>query len=151
MVSDGLLEKFQSSVEKYLRELNDFRGTPILTYKQSDINSVVRSAINGGIGVAILILPPGPAEVVPNAAGPVFEKVICKIQVIENLATNKTGRSAIFIAEKIMQYLHLWQSKVSDWNEELTLSADHPWQTTQESDTNVITLQFETNCSLKSA
>jgi hypothetical protein len=150
MISDGLLENFQVGLDKYLRGLNEFRNTPILTYKQSDIDSILRSAANGGTGVVVLILPPSPVDVIPNTAGPVFRKIVCKIQVVENLTTNQTGRSAIFIAEKIMQYLHLWRPQISDWNDELALSNDTPWKVTQEGNTNVITMQFETHCSLKS-
>jgi hypothetical protein len=151
MVCDGLFEKFQNSLEKYLRELNEFRGTPILMHKQSDIDSVLHSAISGGVGGVILILPPIPVEVIPNTLGPMFKKIVGKIQVIENLATNRTGRSAIFIAEKVTQYLQLWRPQAADWNDELMLSTDNPWQTTREHDRTTITLQFEIHCSLKLA
>jgi hypothetical protein len=111
---------------------------------------MLRSVAEGGAGVAILILPPYPAEVIPNTSGPVFKKIVCKIQVIENLATNRTGRSAIFVAEKVTQYLHLWRSRFVDWNDELVLSNENPWQTTLGNNANIITLQFVTHCSLKS-
>jgi hypothetical protein len=150
MISGGLLEKFQIGLEKYLHGLNEFRSTPIITTKQSDIDAILRTSTGGGIGVVILVLPPTPVDVMPNTPGPVFRKIMCKIQVIENLATNRTGRSAIFIAEKIMQYLHLWRPQVADWNDELALSDDSPWKASQEGNTSVITMQFETHCSLKS-
>jgi hypothetical protein len=150
MASDGLLEKFQTSLEQYLRRLNEFRGVHILTHKQSDIDSALRSVAGSGVGVAILILPPHPTEVVPNAPGLTFKKIVCKIQVIENLATNGTGRSAISVAEKVMQYLHLWRPRVGDWSDELVLSSDDPWQTTLGNNANIITLQFVTHFSLES-
>jgi hypothetical protein len=151
MISGGLLENFQSGLDKYLRGLGDFRDMPILIHRQSDIDSMLRSTAGRSAGIAILILPPSPADVIPNTAGPVFRKIVCKIQVIENLATNQTGRSAIFVAEKIMQHLHLWRPQISDWNDELTLSDSDPWKVTQEGDANVITMQFETHYSLRSA
>ncbi|MDR1255768.1 MAG: hypothetical protein LBJ94_02495 [Puniceicoccales bacterium] len=149
MINDGFLEQLQVSIEEYLRGLSTFRGTPILTYKQSDIDSILRAAVGGGVGSTILILPPSPTEVLPNTPGPVFKKIICKVQVIENFATNRTGRSAIFIAERVMQYLHFWRPRIGDWNDELTLSITNPWSSTLENDTNIITLQFEINCVLK--
>lgn len=149
MLSEGLLEKFQIHLEKYLSGLNDFRVTPILTYKQSDVDSILSNAVNSGIGVAILILPPSPVEIIPNVPGPVFKKITCEIQVIENLATNRTGCSATYIAEKIMQYLHLWRPQISDWNDKLILSEHAPWKVIQEENTNIISMCFETHCSLK--
>jgi hypothetical protein len=150
MIGDGLLEKFQTNLEKYLRGLNEFRGVHILAHRQSDIGSVLRSTSDGALGVAIIILPPHPVSIVPNAPGPVFKKIACKVRIVENLATNKTGRSAISVAEKVMQYLHLWRPQVADWNDELVLSGDNPWQAALENDANVITLQFVTHCSLES-
>jgi hypothetical protein len=151
MISGGLLENFQVGLDKYLRSLGDFRDMPILVHGQSDIDSMLRSAAGSSVGIAILILPPSPVDIVPNTAGPVFRKIVCKIQVIENLATNQTGRSAIFVAEKIMQRLHLWRPQIFDWNDELILSDSDPWKVKQEGDANVITMQFETHCSLRSA
>ncbi|MDR2436175.1 MAG: hypothetical protein LBD33_02605 [Puniceicoccales bacterium] len=149
MTSGGLLEKFQTSLEKYLRGLNEFRGVHILAHKQSDIDSALRSVAESGIGVAIVVLPPHPTGVIPYASGPAFKKIVCKIQVIENLATNRTGRSAISVAEKVMQYLHLWRPRIADWNDELVLSSDDPWQTALGNNANIITLQFVIHCSLE--
>jgi hypothetical protein len=150
MIRGGLLESLQASLARYLLGLNDFRGVPIIPHRQSDIDSVVRSTIDASAGLAIIILPPAPVDVIPNAAGPVFRRITCEIRVVENLATNRTGRGAISVAEKVMQHLHLWRPEIFDWNDELALSSGAPWKSTQDGDSNTIAMQFETHYSLES-
>ncbi len=149
MINEGILEKFQIYLEKYLSGLNEFRSVPVLLYKQSDIDSILASEACNGLGVAIVILPPTPVDVITNVPGPVFQKIVCEIQVIENLATNHTGCTAIYIAEKIMQYLHFWRPQVTDWNEKLILSESTPWKVAKNENNNIINMRFETYCSLK--
>lgn len=149
MKQDGFLEKFQDTLRSFLQTRNEFRNVPILTYKQSDFESIVQSSVYKGIGAVILILQPQPVKVQTNVAGPVFERILCKIQVIENIETNVSGLSSLFIAERITQYLHLWRPEISDWNDTLALVGNSPWSSDCDDCTNIITLNFETNCSLQ--
>ena len=149
MKQDGFLEKFQDTLRSFLQTRNEFRNVPILTYKQSDFESIVQSSVYKGIGAVILILQPQPIKVQPNIAGPVFERILCKIQVIENIETNVSGLSSLFIAERITQYLHLWRPEIGDWNDTLALVENSPWSSDCDDCTNIITLNFETNCSLQ--
>lgn len=149
MKQDGFLEKFQDTLRSFLQTRNEFRNVPVLTYKQSDFESIVQSSVYKGIGAVILILQPQPVKVQANVAGPVFEKILCKIQVVENIETNVSGLSSLFIAERITQYLHLWRPEINDWNDKLALVENSPWSSDCDDCTNIITLNFETNCSLQ--
>ncbi len=149
MINEGILEKFQISLEKYLSGLNDFRSITILNHKQSDLNSIVKNSLSEGLGISIAILPPKPVEIIPNAPGPVFKMITCEIKVIENLAMNETSYSAMYIAEKLMEHLHLWHPQINDWNEKLMLAENTPWDLSKDGHLNIISMHFETHCSLK--
>lgn len=149
MISEGILEKLQSCLEKYLNGINEFRPISIITHKPSDIESISGSALSGSLGLAILILPPTPDEIITNVPGPVFSKIRCEVQVIEDLAGNKTGCTAMYIAEKIMHYLHLWRPQLIDWNSKLMLRASKPYDSKRIGNNNVISVFFETHYSLK--
>lgn len=149
MITEGVLEKFQACLEKYLSGINEFRAVPIVMYKQSELQSVVTNALADGVGLSILIMPPTPVTVLMNIPNPVIAKLRCEVRVIEDLATNRTGQTAIYIAERVMHYLHLWYPCMADMSDKLMLSANTPWKATQTGSTNTISLFFETHCSLK--
>ena len=122
--------------------MNEFRSIPITVHQPRDIGAVLSNILSGSLGMAIMILPLIPEGVICDVPGPVFSKIRCEIQVIEDLATNRIGCTAIYIAEKIIHYLHLWRPQLTDWSEKLVLSSNNPWKSTQEGNNNIILAQM---------
>ncbi|MDR1433086.1 MAG: hypothetical protein LBI61_01960 [Puniceicoccales bacterium] len=150
MKVEGVLEKLQDAIENRLLELNELRNVPILTYKQSDLQSVFRSDMKSGIGTAILLMPPVPNNVLEHVAGPVFSNVSIEVKIIENTATNKHGKSLLFLAEVVMRHLHMWHPNVVDASYRMELaSGAHSCRATRENDTNYFSANFAIPCHLE--
>ncbi|MDR0351772.1 MAG: hypothetical protein LBH49_04010 [Puniceicoccales bacterium] len=145
---DGILEKIQDYLVSLIEKNTEFRGIPIFTHKQSNIESIIANAVREGIGVAILVIPPVPIKIDKNAPGPVFEIIDIQLKVIENIYTNNSGKSSINIAEKITSLLHLAKAEVEHWHGYITCSDTSPWVSEMGDQTNLITLNFTAMCSL---
>jgi hypothetical protein len=106
---DHSLGQLQTKLETYLRGLNKSRGVHVLAHRQSNISSVLCSASDSALGVVMIILPPHPVSIVPNAPSS-KTKTVCKSRTVEDFVTSETGRSAIFAAEEVI--LHFWRPQV---------------------------------------
>jgi hypothetical protein len=143
MKTEGIFEKLQDAIEKQLLGLNELPNVPILTYKQSDLSSVIEANIKTGIGMAILLMPPVPSHAYAHVGGPVFHNVIIEIKIIENTAMNRLGKSLLSLAEIIMQHLHMWHPNVSDENYQLELSSGpQNFKVTREDNINYFSMCF---------
>jgi hypothetical protein len=151
MKIEGILEKLQDAVENQLLSLNELRKVPILTYKQSDINSVLRAGIYTGVDTAIVLMPPVPGNVNPHVVGPVFNSVIIEIKVVENTTTNRCGSTLLFVAEVVMQCLHMWEPGIADENYVLELaSGTQACRAECNDSTNCLIIRFVMPCHLGS-
>jgi hypothetical protein len=149
MKVEGIFEKLQDAVEKRLIGLNKLRNVPIVTYKQSDAMSIINTAVKTGIGVAILLLPPVPNGANKHTVGPVFSGVLVEVKLIEDPMTNRSGRTALSLAEAIMESLHGWHPGIGDESYQLTL--DPGWnacRANRENDLNCITVKLLMPCHL---
>ena len=109
-ISGVLLEGLQEAIKAYLagqEELTD-AGIEVISRKESDVDAIIEEKILKGIGVGIIVLYPFPTKIIPSAPGPVCEEISIQIQITEKVITNQTGKSALYLAERIMQWLHLW-------------------------------------------
>ncbi|MDR1457880.1 MAG: hypothetical protein LBI47_03470 [Puniceicoccales bacterium] len=150
MKTEGIFEKLQDAIEKQLLGLNELRNVPILTYKQSDLRSVIEANVKTGIGIAILLMPPVPSHAYAHIGGPVFHDVTIEIKVIENTAMNKLGKSLLSLAEIVMQHLHMWHPNFLDENYRLELSSGpQNFKVTREDNINYFSMYFGMPCHLK--
>ncbi|MDR1890666.1 MAG: hypothetical protein LBQ23_00570 [Puniceicoccales bacterium] len=150
MKTEGIFEKLQDAIEKRLLGLNELRNVPILTYKQSDLSSVIEANVKTGIGIAIVLMPPIPNNTRAHVIGPVFHSVTIEIKVIENTAMNKSGKSLLLLAEIVMQHLHMWHPDLLDENYQLELaSGPQNFKATREDNINYFSMCFGMPCHLK--
>jgi len=103
-------------------------------HNASDTAGLVDEAVTTGIGLSVLVMPPLPERVAPGAPGPVFEEVELRVRVIENPWTNTTGLTALAVAERVSQALHLWQPQLPGWSAPLRLAGRRPWRELRERD-----------------
>ncbi|MDR2778737.1 MAG: hypothetical protein LBB16_00400 [Puniceicoccales bacterium] len=151
MKTEGIFEKLQDAIEKRLLGLNELRNVPILTYKQSDLSSTIETNVKTGIGIVVVLMPPTPGHVHTHVIGPVFHGVTIEVKIVENTAMNKLGKSLLFLAEVVMQHLHMWCPNVSDKNYQLELaSGPQNFKATREDNINYFSMCFEISCHLKS-
>jgi hypothetical protein len=143
MKEEGILEKIQNAVGERLLALNELRNIPILTYRQSDLNSAMQANLKSGIGTVILLMPPIPTRTQPHVVGPVFGEVMVEIKIIENTVGNKSGKSLLSLAETVMQNLHLWSPGVSDCDYRLDLATGmNACEVDRRDDTNYFAIHF---------
>jgi hypothetical protein len=94
-----------------------------LTYKQNDLSSVIEANVKTGIGIAIVLMPPIPNNKRAHVIWPIFHSVIIDVKVIENTATNKSGKTLLLLAEIVMQRLHMWHPDLLNENYQLELAS----------------------------
>ncbi|MDR0740147.1 MAG: hypothetical protein LBF34_00355 [Puniceicoccales bacterium] len=141
---EGILEHFQDHIYMILRSRNDFQGLRIASRKRSNLETFCEQLVLEGIGEGLFVSPPLPRKLIENVLGPIYERIDFSVQVIENIITNQTGRSAILIAEKVASLLHLHAINFGENVWTITCRTQDPW--TFEGDTckNVITIHFTT-------
>ncbi|MDR1528129.1 MAG: hypothetical protein LBS22_00890 [Puniceicoccales bacterium] len=150
MKTEGILEKLQDAIEKRLLALSELRNVPILTYKQSDLHSVIEANVKTGIGVVIVLMPPIPSHAYAHVVGPIFHDVTIEIKIVENTAMNKLGKSLLSLAEIVMQHLHMWHPNILDENYQLELSSGpQNFKVTREDNINYFSMCFGMPCHLK--
>ncbi|MDR1414146.1 MAG: hypothetical protein LBI56_04425 [Puniceicoccales bacterium] len=151
MKIEGILEKLQDAVEKRLLSLNELRGIPILTYKQSDLHSVVQADVKSGGRTAILLMPPIPSHIHAHVRGPVFGNVAIELKIVEHAISNGCGKSLLFLAEAVMQSLHMWHPGIGDVTYQLELAPGvDSCKADRRDDVNYFTMRFTMPCHLKS-
>ena len=147
---EGVLERTQDTIEKRLLSLNELRNIPVLTYKQSDLDSVLKATIKSGIGIAVLLMPPITGNVIQHIRGPVFSNLLIEIQIIEDPLTNKSGISLLYLAETIMRHLHMWKLENIDEPRQLELvGGSQSCQAKREDGKNIFFIRFMTPCHLQ--
>jgi hypothetical protein len=152
MKIEGILENLQDAIENRLIELNELRSVPILTYKQSDLASVIGASVKSGIGTVILLMPPVPGNVQEHVVGPVFNSITIEVKIIENVSSGKYAGSLLFLAEVVMRHLHMWNPNVADVNYQMELApGPNSCKAYMENDTNYFSANFVMPCHLKFA
>ncbi|MDR1414075.1 MAG: hypothetical protein LBI56_04035 [Puniceicoccales bacterium] len=150
MKVEGIFEKLQDAIEKRLLSLSELRDVPILTYKQSDLHSVIESDVKSSGRTAILLLPPIPGHMHPHVVGPVFSSVIIEVKIVENAISCKCGRSLLFLAEVVAQALHMWHPGIGDANYRLELAPGmDSCKANREDGVNYFAMRFTVPCHLK--
>jgi hypothetical protein len=141
---EGILEYFQDRIYMILRSKNDFQGLRIASRKRSNLEIFCEQLVLEDIGEGLFITPPLPRKLIENVPGPVYEQIDFSVQIIENIITNRTGRSAILIAEKVSSLLHLYAINLDENTWTIVCRTKDPW--TFEGDTckNIITIHFTT-------
>jgi hypothetical protein len=141
---EGILEYFQDHIYMILRSKNDFQGLRVASCKRSNLETFCEQLVLEGIGEGLFIMPPLPRKLIENVPGPIYEQIDFSVQIIENIITNQTGRSAILIAEKVASLLHLRAINLDENIWTIACRTKDPW--TFEGDTckNVITIHFTT-------
>jgi len=80
----------------------------VLSRKESDVDKLIEEEVTTGLGIALVVLYPFPARIIQDAPGPPCEEISVQVQIYEDVYTNQTGLSALFLAERVLQWLHLW-------------------------------------------
>lgn len=141
---EGLLEQLQDHVYDVLRTKNEFKPLYIVKQKRSSLEFFCEQLQEQGIGEGILITPPLPKKIVEQVPGPVYEQIDFSIKVIENIVTNESGVSSIFVAEMVTHLLHLYTCECGGQRWEITCQAKSPWEFQEDLYKNVITVFFQT-------
>ncbi|MDR1906603.1 MAG: hypothetical protein LBQ03_00010 [Puniceicoccales bacterium] len=141
---EGILEHFQDRIYTILRSKNDFQTLRIAGRKRSNFESFCEQLVLEGIGEGLFVSPPLPRKLIENVPGPVYEQIDFSVQVIENIITNQTGRSAILIAEKVATLLHLRGVSLGGNLWTISCQTKDPWTFDGDAYKNVITLHFTT-------
>ncbi|MDR1591067.1 MAG: hypothetical protein LBR92_03685 [Puniceicoccales bacterium] len=141
---EGILEYFQDRIYMILRSKNDFHGLRIAGRKRSNFGTFCEQLVWEGIGEGLFITPPLPRKLIENVPGPVYEQIDFSVQIIENMITNQTGRSAILIAEKVASLLHLRAINFDSNVWTITCRSKDPWTFEGDAYKNIITIHFTT-------
>ena len=144
---EGVLEQLQDRVYQELRSLNDFQKIAIVAQKRSSLESFCEQLIQQNLGEGIFIAAPLPKKIVSEVAGPVYEQIELAVQIVENVATNESGHSALFLAEHVAHHLHMKKFIFGEqaWN--VYCRDKDPWACECDAYRNVITLYFMTQYS----
>jgi hypothetical protein len=141
---EGILEYFQDHIYMILRSKNDFQGLRIASRKRSNFETFCEQLVLEGIGEGLFITPPLPRKLIENVPGPVYEQIDFSVQIIENIITNQSGRSAILIAEKVASLLHLRAVRFGDNIWTIACRSRDPWTFEGDAYKNVINVYFTT-------
>jgi hypothetical protein len=141
---EGILERLQDDIYRLLRSKNGFRRLGISSRKWSNFDTFCNQIIREGMGEGLFVTPPLPRKLIENVPGPVYEQIEFSIQIIENIATNQSGYSAMLTAEKIATLLHLRNISVGGNLWTIRCRTQDPWTFAGDGDKNIITLHFIT-------
>jgi hypothetical protein len=141
---EGILEHFQDRIYAILRSKNDFLPLFIVGDKRSNFEAFCERLAMDGIGEGLFIRPPLPRKIIENVPGPVYEQIDFSIQVVENILTNRTGRSAILIAEKVAALFHLYEMNCGGQWWTITCRSKDPWTFEGDAHKNIIAVHFTT-------
>ncbi|MDR1906828.1 MAG: hypothetical protein LBQ03_01230 [Puniceicoccales bacterium] len=141
---EGILEYFQDQIYAILRSKNDFQSLFIAGDKRSNFDAFCNQLAADGIGEGLLIMPPLPRKIIENVPGPVYEQIDFSVQIIENIITNQSGRSAILIAEKVAALFHLREINLGGNLWTIACRSKDPWTFEGDAHKNVIAVHFTT-------
>ncbi|MDR1434893.1 MAG: hypothetical protein LBI77_00610 [Puniceicoccales bacterium] len=144
---EGILEHFQDHIYAILRSKNDFLTLHIASHKRSNFDAFCGQLIGESFGEGLFIGSPLPRKLIENVPGPVYEQVDFSVQIIENIVTNQSGRSALLIAEKVAALLHLLQMNFAGRLWTISCRTKDPWAFEGDDYRNIIALYFTTMCS----
>jgi len=123
------LETLQDAVRTRLAGLSVLDGVPLIARNETDAAQRIETAIQSGIGLAVLIEYPEPRTIDPDAPGPVFTAVAQRVRILENVYTNSAAANALSVAEAVAERLHLWKPRIERWHGRLVLGDGTPWRT----------------------
>ena len=144
---EGVLEQLQDRVYQELRMLSDFQKICIVAQKRSSLESFCEQLIQQNLGEGIFIAAPLPKKIVSEVAGPVYEQIELAVKIVENVATNESGSSALFLAERIAQCLHMKEFLFGEQSWSVRCRDKDPWTWECDAYRNVVTLFFVTQYS----
>lgn len=144
---EGVLEQLQDRVYQELRRQHDFQKICIMEQKRSSLSSLCEQLIQRQLGEGIFITAPLPKKIVSDVPGPVYEQIVFSVQVIENITINRSGHSALSIAERIAQQLHLKEFVFGNQRWTVRCNDKDPWTFEWNDGENIITLNFSTQYS----
>jgi len=123
----SILENLQTAIVRQLREQMGAASATVVARRAADLDSQVEAAVQGALGLSVIVLDPCPQRVEPSVRGPVFLEIGVTVRVLENLLVNETGGGLLALAERVSQALHLWPLP-SPWAGCVLRLADHkPW------------------------
>jgi hypothetical protein len=144
---EGVLEQLQDRIYTVLRTKHDFQLMPIVTAKRSNFEKFCERLVGEGMGEGLFISPPLACKLVENVPGPVYEQVDFSVRIIENILTNRSGKSVILTAEKVTALLHLYAMKFGDKSWTISCRTKDPWSFEGDTCRNILTVHFTTMCS----
>ena len=102
---EGTLEKLQDEVERALIQGNFNQNIPVLTYKENDLLSAIKTKTASGTGMVLVIKPPYIRENAEHSPVPAFQEIALDIEIIAALQVPQQP-SIIFIMETVITQLH---------------------------------------------
>ena len=91
----------------HLRSHRYFTGIPVITQDDGDIDTMIAKKL-GSLGIVCTVMfSDGNCES-PNVPGPSIDGVSIIVEVAENTTTNKTGKTCLEVAERVLRRLHLY-------------------------------------------
>ena len=100
------LETLQRSIYETVRDRQELNGIPVINSHPDDLSSQIQWLTAQPLGLSISILPPKLTQLKNNLALPLDGEVECTIRILEDLYTNRSGKSAIEVGEFLLQLLN---------------------------------------------
>jgi hypothetical protein len=141
---EGILEYFQDQICAILRSKNDFQTLYIASRRRNNFDAFCEQLAMEGVGEGLFVTPPLPRKLIENVPGPVYEQIDFSVQIIENIITNRSGRTAISIAEKVAALLHLHEIVLGGKLWTITCRTKDPWSFEGDNYKNIINIYFTT-------
>lgn len=92
-----------------LRSHPYFAQIPVITQDDGDIDTLIQGKV-ARLGVCCTVMLTDGNCSMPNVPGPSIDGVSLIVEVAENTTTNKTGRTCLEIAERVLRRLHHYVS-----------------------------------------
>lgn len=84
-----------------------FTGIPVITQDDGDIDTLILKKLASLGVVCTVMFSEGGCES-PNVPGPSIDGISVIVEVAENTATNKSGKTCLEVAERVLRRLHLY-------------------------------------------
>lgn len=95
-----------------LRSHPYFAAVAVITQDDGDIDTLIAKKL-GSLGIVATVIFREAECPAPNVPGPSIERLSIIVEVAENTATNKSGRTCLEVVERVLRRLHLYKEEES--------------------------------------
>lgn len=147
---ESFLETLQDAIQGYLlgRKVIAGKSIKVLTRKESNFEATIQKQIDQITGITVSVLYPFPTRINGEVDGMEAEEISVQIRVIEKVITNRTGVTALYLAEYILRVLHHWRvdPEIEGLNDTAIVAEPNPFEDEPtEPGTNQILISFVTS------